>query len=72
MFDLRKGMFSKCSLIDNTVKSVDGESPISICAPGMNRTCDLRFRKPSLYPLSYGGFGYFISFLKQVTFLLSN
>ena len=21
----------------------------------MNRTCDLRFRKPSLYPLSYGG-----------------
>ena len=24
-------------------------------APGMNRTCDLRFRKPSLYPLSYGG-----------------
>ncbi len=23
--------------------------------PGRNRTCDLRFRKPSLYPLSYGG-----------------
>ena len=23
-------------------------------APGMNRTCDLRFRKPLLYPLSYG------------------
>jgi hypothetical protein len=23
----------------------------------MNRTCDLRFRKPSLYPLSYGGLG---------------
>ena len=23
--------------------------------PGMNRTWDLRFRKPSLYPLSYGG-----------------
>ena len=21
----------------------------------MNRTCDLRFRKPLLYPLSYGG-----------------
>jgi hypothetical protein len=24
-------------------------------APGMNRTCDLRIRNPSLYPLSYGG-----------------
>ncbi len=23
----------------------------------MNRTCDLRFRKPLLYPLSYGGVG---------------
>ena len=23
--------------------------------PGRNRTCDLRFRKPALYPLSYGG-----------------
>lgn len=24
-------------------------------APGRNRTCDTRFRKPVLYPLSYGG-----------------
>ena len=24
-------------------------------APGMNRTCDTRFRKPVLYPLSYEG-----------------
>ena len=24
----------------------------------MNRTCDLRFRKPLLYPLSYGGWGW--------------
>ena len=24
-------------------------------APGRNRTCGLWFRKPSLYPLSYGG-----------------
>ena len=23
--------------------------------PDRDRTCDLRFRKPSLYPLSYGG-----------------
>ena len=25
------------------------------CAPGRNRTCDTRFRKPLLYPLSYEG-----------------
>jgi hypothetical protein len=25
------------------------------CAPGRNRTCDTRFRKPMLYPLSYEG-----------------
>ncbi len=24
-------------------------------APGRTRTCDARFRKPTLYPLSYGG-----------------
>ena len=24
-------------------------------APGRNRTCDTRFRKPMLYPLSYRG-----------------
>jgi hypothetical protein len=29
--------------------------PVKGGAPGRNRTCDLRFRKPSLYPLSYGG-----------------
>jgi hypothetical protein len=28
---------------------------LAISAPGRNRTCDLRFRKPLLYPLSYGG-----------------
>ena len=27
-------------------------------APGTTRTCDLRFRKPLLYPLSYGGGGW--------------
>ncbi len=27
---------------------------VNICAPGTTRTCDLRFRKPLLYPLSYG------------------
>jgi hypothetical protein len=25
------------------------------CAPGRIRTCDTRFRKPMLYPLSYEG-----------------
>ena len=25
--------------------------------PGMIRTCDARFRKPTLYPLSYGARG---------------
>ena len=25
------------------------------CAPGRIRTCGTRFRKPLLYPLSYGG-----------------
>src|SRR5205823_2997880 len=31
------------------------EPNISDCAPGRNRTCDTRFRKPLLYPLSYEG-----------------
>ena len=43
-------MFSKCSLLGIALESVDGEIPIFIGAPGMNRTCDLRFRKPPLYP----------------------
>ena len=29
--------------------------PLARDAPGMTRTCDTRFRKPLLYPLSYGG-----------------
>ena len=28
---------------------------VDLGAPGRNRTCDTRFRKPMLYPLSYGG-----------------
>jgi hypothetical protein len=31
------------------------ENPCNVGAPGMIRTCDARFRKPTLYPLSYGG-----------------
>ena len=33
------------------------QNPYFIGAPGMNRTCDLRFRKPLLYPLSFRGKG---------------
>jgi hypothetical protein len=29
--------------------------PFPVGAPGRTRTCDTRFRKPLLYPLSYGG-----------------
>ncbi len=29
--------------------------PLFLYAPGRIRTCDTRFRKPMLYPLSYGG-----------------
>src|SRR5205823_11525490 len=32
-------------------------SGLWFCAPGRNRTCDTRFRKPLLYPLSYEGRG---------------
>jgi hypothetical protein len=32
----------------------DGTAP-RISAPDRNRTCDLWYRKPTLYPLSYGG-----------------
>ena len=29
----------------------------NVRGPGMIRTCDARFRKPTLYPLSYGAGG---------------
>ena|GEM_PF-3596263 len=29
--------------------------PFRKSAPDRSRTCDLRYRKPALYPLSYGG-----------------
>ena len=50
---LTEGMFAA------DVAFVDGDhatrNPAS--APGRIRTCDARFRKPTLYPLSYGGQG---------------
>jgi site-specific DNA recombinase len=35
----------------------EGSRPGAIGAPGRTRTCDTRFRKPLLYPLSYRGRG---------------
>ncbi len=34
---------------------MEADLNVNESAPGRNRTCDLRFRKPLLYPLSYGG-----------------
>jgi hypothetical protein len=39
---------------DVRVLTPDGQPDIT-GAPGRTRTCDARFRKPTLYPLSYGG-----------------
>jgi Phage integrase family len=43
----------------DTLRLPERENPLKIqqefTTPGRIRTCDLRFRKPSLYPLSYGG-----------------
>ena len=51
----------KCKTSANS--EVDGPETVNFfitslvneCAPGMIRTCDTRFRKPVLYPLSYEG-----------------
>jgi hypothetical protein len=37
-----------------------GFSGRMLSAPDTNRTCDLRFRKPLLYPLSYRGQSFFV------------
>ena len=34
---------------------LNGARTYSFGAPDRSRTCDLRYRKPALYPLSYGG-----------------
>jgi hypothetical protein len=34
---------------------VSSADPVVLGAPGRIRTCDARFRKPTLYPLSYEG-----------------
>ena len=38
-------------------RRVEGRIGYFASAPGTTRTCDARFRKPTLYPLSYGGSG---------------
>jgi len=35
--------------------SIGALTRVFCSAPGRIRTCDARFRKPTLYPLSYGG-----------------
>jgi len=43
--------------LENRPESIDSHADASghTITPGRIRTCDLRFRKPPLYPLSYGG-----------------
>ncbi len=41
----------------NVNRSNKASSRTDSSAPGRNRTCDKRFRKPLLYPLSYEGGG---------------
>ena len=49
-----KRMCMKCALWPSSVSLRKAETLENAGAPGRDRTCDLRFRKPLLYPLSYG------------------
>ena len=41
-----------------SIKNIDaGKTAKVFRGPGRIRTCDARFRKPTLYPLSYGAMG---------------
>ena len=47
-----------CGTIDPSASGHSADAPtymVLFSAPGRNRTCDTRFRKPMLYPLSYRG-----------------
>ena len=48
-------MCTKCARITRAVCTGRKKKYLYAGAPGRDRTCDLRFRKPLLYPLSYGG-----------------
>ena len=48
-------MCTKCAREPLRTSPYLGETVANTGAPGRTRTCDLRFRKPLLYPLSYGG-----------------
>ena len=48
---LTRGTAGRCT----GKRRIPGEPGILLRAPDRNRTCDLWYRKPTLYPLSYGG-----------------
>lgn len=48
-------MCTKCARTAPAGFASTAKTLANIGAPGRNRTCDARFRKPTLYPLSYGG-----------------
>src|SRR6478609_6562413 len=48
-------MLSKCCHEKGIESPEDSRSLVPTGAPDRNRTCDLWYRKPTLYPLSYGG-----------------
>ena len=48
-------MCTECARIAPAGFASTAKTLENIGAPGRTRTCDLRFRKPLLYPLSYGG-----------------
>jgi hypothetical protein len=55
-----KGYFFRTQVIPELSLKKRGQSALSqvfdlFGTPGKDRTCDLRIRNPSLYPLSYGG-----------------
>ena len=54
------GMCAICVLqAQEPFRPLDGRAPdlVFLCAPGRIRTCDTRFRRAVLYPLSYEGGG---------------
>jgi hypothetical protein len=46
-----------CVPIEGATEGIGRAFQYSLSTPGKIRTCDLRFRKPLLYPLSYEGQG---------------
>ena len=59
------GLEVRCSIRLSYASPRPAESTGSLHAPGRIRTCDLRFRKPLLYPLSYEGLNSIISSIPE-------